>query len=176
MLKNLGSFELLQANEKHVLCMRHNLVTFLSPIRNKSPTNRRILLTPTYFSNVFSKFSEVHDARLGKLSRQHIFTSLSAKVLIPRQIAKLFSQTAFLASLFCQNCIELWKWFLGTLCFICSIVFIQLFNYSSMPNKRTSQINVPMGILSKINKRTKPKKRTNTMGTLSKIYKCTKKA
>ena len=109
LLKNLGSFELLQANEKHVLCMRHKLVTFLETIRNKSPTNRRILLTQTYFSNVFSKFSEVHDARLGKLSRQHIFTSLSAKVLIPRQIAKLFSQTAFLASLFCQNCIELWK-------------------------------------------------------------------
>ena len=48
--------------------------------------------------------------------------------------------------------------------------------YSSMPNKRISQINVPMGILSKINKRTKPNKRTNAMGTLSKVNECTKKA
>ena len=38
------------------------------------------------------------------------------------------------------------------------------------PNK-----NVPMGILSKINKRSKPNRRTNAMGTLSKLMNAPKK-
>ena len=47
--------------------------------------------------------------------------------------------------------------------------------YSRVPNKRSGQINVPMGILSKINKRTKPNRRTNAMGTLSKLINVPKK-
>ena len=43
-------------------------------------------------------------------------------------------------------------------------------NKRTKPNKRTSQINLPIGILSKINKS------TNEIGNSSKILKCTKKA